>query len=379
MYVEGGTENGVSELGQYDSEVLQYFKGKRVVVTGGIGSVGQSIVNQLLRIGVRTVRVVDNNESGLFDLEMSSVEESRVEFYHADICDAIELDRTFGGMDCCFHTAALKHVPSCERSPFSAVNTNIIGVSSVIRAALNNGLDRVLFTSSDKAVNPTNVMGTSKLMGERLFTASNFLEPGRNGDQRTIFASTRFGNVAGSRGSVIPLFCRQIASGGPVTLTDLRMSRFMMSMEQSVHLVVESMAYAKLGEVFITKMPVLLIKDLARVLIRMVAPVFGQDADDIEIKVTGRRPGEKLWEELSTDEESGRILESEKFLIVLPALAGPGILEKYRYDSFETQACHEIYHSDREQPMTEAEIEEFLLVPTVLPDTIREQVLNQRG
>jgi FlaA1/EpsC-like NDP-sugar epimerase len=374
-----GKGAGVADVGQYDPEVLHYFNGKRVVITGGIGSVGRSLVDQLLEMEVRTVRVIDNNESGLFDYEMSCVGGPRVEFFHADICDTIELDRTFGGMDCCFHAAALKHVPSCERSPFSAINTNIIGVSSVIRAAINNGLDRILFTSSDKAVNPTNVMGTSKLMGERLFTASNFLEPGGNDGRKTVFASTRFGNVAGSRGSVLPLFCRQIELGGPVTLTDERMSRFMMSMEQSVRLVIESMAYAKLGEVFITKMPVLRIKDLARVLIRMLAPVFGHDPNKIEIKVTGRRPGEKLWEELSTDEESGRILESEKYLIVLPALADPETLEKYRYASFATHRCHEIYHSDRERPMTEAEIEDFLLMPTVLSDTIRDQVLALRS
>ena len=159
----------------------------------------------------------------------------------------------FKNMDYCIHTAALKHVGSSERSPFETVQTNIIGVQNVIQAALDNDLQRVLLTSSDKAVNPTNVMGTTKLMGERLMTAANAM---LGLGSKSVFASVRFGNVAGSAGSAVPLFCDQIARGGPVTLTDPHMTRFVMTLSEAVRLVLKSLRTAHGGEVFVTRMPV---------------------------------------------------------------------------------------------------------------------------
>lgn len=349
-------------------EYAEFFTGKRVIVTGGVGSVGRSLLNQLLAFDVERVRIIDNNESGLFDMEQEFAGNDRVEFFICDICDEREMTRVFAGMDLCFHAAALKHVPSCERSPFSAINVNITGCEVVSRAALANGLERVLFTSSDKAVNPTNVMGTSKLMGERLFTSLNFMR-GRNA--RTSFTSTRFGNVLGSRGSVVPLFCRQIREGGPLTITDERMTRFVMTVEEAAELVVSSMALARGGEVFVTKMPVLAIADLAQVMIELLAPRYGRDPASIVVRMVGPRPGEKLWEELSTDEESGRLLEGEEFLIVLPALASARDQEGYVYDGLETQRRQLVYHSDRESKMSREAIAELLLRPGVLPDDVR--------
>ena len=346
----------------------EFFTGKRIIVTGGVGSVGRSILTQLLALDVEKVRIVDNNESGLFDMEQEYAGNDRVEFFICDICDEREVMRVFAGMDLCFHAAALKHVPSCERSPFSAINVNITGCEVVSRAALANGLERVLFTSSDKAVNPTNVMGTSKLMGERLFTSLNFMR-GRNA--RTLFASTRFGNVLGSRGSVVPLFCRQIREGGPVTLTDERMTRFVMTIEEAARLVVESMALANGGEVLVTKMPVLAIADLAQVMIELLAPRYGRDPASIEIRTVGSRPGEKLWEELSTDEESGRLLEGGDFLIVLPALATEKDREAYLYPGLDTRRQQLVYHSDREPRMSRKGIRELILRPGVLPEDVR--------
>ncbi|RYH01050.1 NAD-dependent epimerase/dehydratase family protein [Salipiger sp. IMCC34102] len=342
-----------------------YFKGKCVVVTGGVGSVGREIVEQLLQLDVAMVRVIDNNESALFDMEMEYSGRNDLEFYLADITDEAEIGRTFTGMDVCFHSAALKHVPSCERSPFSALNVNIRGCEVVGRAAIANGLEKVIFTSSDKAVNPTNVMGTTKLMGERLFTAMNFLKAKSN---RTKFACTRFGNVLGSRGSVVPLFTRQIAEGGPVTITDERMTRFVMTMEEAADLVIESMVLAKGGEVFITKMPVLRIVDLATTMIADLAPLHDVDPETVETKVTGARPGEKLWEELSTDEEAGRLLEGEKFLIVLPAgHTQSQRAQTYSYDDIEMAASEVVYHSDRQPLMDANEIRDMLNRDGVLP------------
>ena len=193
----------------------------------------------------------------------------------------------------------------------------------------------------------------------------NFLRGSR---ARTNFSCTRFGNVLGSRGSVVPLFARQIAEGGPVTLTDKRMTRFVMSMSQSANLVIESMELAKGGEIFVTKMPVLKIPDLARVMIDRLAPSYGHDPRSIEIKVVGPRPGEKMWEELSTEEESARLLEGERFLAVLPPGHIPSQREaKYVYEGVEMQPSDAVYNSDRQPLMSDDEIGEMIMDRSVLP------------
>ena len=243
----------------------------------------------------------------------------------------------------CFHVAAYKHVPACERHPRIAVENNIIGVQNVITAARDCNVKKVLFTSSDKAVNPTNVMGTSKLMGERLMTAANAIS--RRRDMDTIFASTRFGNVAGSSGSVIQIFDQQIQQGKPITLTDAGMTRFMMTLEESVQLVLDSLEISCGGEVFVTKMPVFKISDLAEVLVEELAPRYGHDPKDIEIKEIGIRPGEKLYEELTTDEEIQRTLEIDKMFIVLPAFRN--IYKRIDYEAHHNtgKKASQVYNS----------------------------------
>lgn len=346
--------------------LTQAFRGRHIVVTGGVGSVGREIVAQLLAHEPASVRVLDNNESALFDFEHELANFHNIEFFQCDITDSSEMNRVFAGMDICIHAAALKHVPSCERSPFSALHVNVNGVENVIKAALHHELEKVLFTSSDKAVNPTNVMGTSKLLAERLFTAMNALA--RNGRHaRTVFASTRFGNVAGSNGSVIPHFMKQIERGGPVTVTDDRMTRFVMSNADAVELVLRSVLHARGGEIFITKMPVLRIVDLADVMIRLLAPPFGHEPGSIDIKFTGPRPGEKLWEELSTDEESRRIFETDDYLVVFPALSMDIPQRAAQYNELNLQQTSRVYHSDREVKMSKEDIARFLTKPGVLP------------
>ena len=230
------------------------FKDKRILVTGACGTVGSELVRQLLQNPEHVpseVIGIDNSENDIFYLDQQYLSDPRAKFFVLDLRELNDLTDKFQGVDIVFHCAALKHVVLCERSPEQAIRTNIEGVQNVIAASRANGVDRVIFTSSDKAVNPTNVMGTSKLMGERLMTAAN----SNQRDGGTIFVSTRFGNVLGSNGSVIPIFHNQIASGGPVTLTHEDMTRFVMSIEGSVHLVIDSAKQAKGGEVFITKMP----------------------------------------------------------------------------------------------------------------------------
>ena len=313
---------------------MTFFTNKTVLVTGGCGTVGREIVRQLLDHAPKEIRVVDTNESEIFFLEQELLDHRRHNpdcrisslCQIGDIRDADKLNMMCSGVDIVLHTAALKHVILCERAPFDAVQTNIMGVKNVIQAALANDVERVIFTSSDKAVNPTNVMGTTKLMGERLITAANSLKMGR----RTIFSSTRFGNVLGSRGSVIPIFARQIEAGGPVTLTDRRMTRFIMTLEESCRLVLSAAEKARGGEVFVTKMPVIQIADLARVMIDELAPQYGYTAEKMGLTEIGSKPGEKLYEELMSDEETRRTVELTEMFSVLPAFRS--VYEDIAYD-----------------------------------------------
>lgn len=329
------------------------FQGKRVVVTGAAGTVGGELVRQLLQTDASEIRALDHSEINLWSME-SRFEDARLRCVLADVQKLDHMRRFLQGADYVFHVAAYKHVPMCEMHPLAAVETNIIGVQNVITAARDNKVERVLFTSSDKAVNPTNVMGTSKLMGERLMTAANVLK----GD--TICASSRFGNVAGSSGSVIQIFERQLREGRPITLTDRRMTRFMMSLEESIRLVIDSLFLAKGGEVFVTKMPVVRITDLAEVMIEELAERFGRDPRSIEIREIGARPGEKLYEELTTDEELRRTIEVDKLFVVLPAWRG--IYEHLDFSEHERRGkpASRVYNSDKERPITKDQVRRFL-------------------
>jgi len=273
---------------------MKQFQGKRILVTGACGTVGSELVKQLLLgddYDIKELIGIDNNESALFFIDQQYLNDTRANFFVTDIKDKDELINKTKGIDIIFHAAALKHVVLCEKSPEQAVQTNINGIQNIIAAANANNVETVIFTSSDKAVNPTNVMGTSKLMGERLMTAAN----SNKRDGGPIFASTRFGNVLGSSGSVVPIFHNQIAKGGAVTLTDKNMTRFVMSVQESVQLVLNSAKYAKGGEVFVTKMPVIRIEDLAIAMIEILAPKYGRDPNEVNIKEIGTKPGEKLY------------------------------------------------------------------------------------
>ncbi len=343
-----------------NSPVLQ---GKRVLVTGAAGSIGQKLVAQLQRMDVAELRLIDNNETELFFLTEALQSDPRVKTFLADIRDAGTMEQRLHNVDVVFHTAAFKHITLCERSPFEAVQSNILGVQNIIKAATLNGVKRVLFTSSDKAVNPTNVMGTTKLMGERLITAANAV----SNEGHTIFGSTRFGNVAASRGSVIPIFLQQIEAGGPITLTDPTMTRFIMTLDDAVRLVIKSVMLMRGGEVFITKMSALRIQDLAHVMVELCAPYFGHRAEDISVIVTGARPGEKCYEELMTDEETRRSVELEELFVTLPAFQNLYNSIDYNYDGPAARPVSRAYHSGQEQVMSRTDIFDFLMLPGVLP------------
>jgi FlaA1/EpsC-like NDP-sugar epimerase len=333
------------------------FKNKRVMITGVCGTVGSELATQLTNdFDVMELVGLDNNESELFFLEQNLSKHGNTVFYLADVRDKAKLGRQMKDIDVVFHTAAYKHVILCERSPLEAVQTNILGVHNVVTAAIENGVEMMVFTSSDKAVNPTSVMGTSKLMGERLMTAANT----NSKDMTSRFASTRFGNVLGSRGSVIPIFKEQIRRGGPVTLTDPEMTRFIMSIKQAVRLVIESAVLAKGGEVFITKMPVIRIKDLAEVMIEKLAPQSGHRVGDIDIEIMGTKPGEKMYEELMNQEETRRAFELERYFVVQPAFDDAGRDVEYYYPKVVNTKVHNPYNSANEKPLSREALSEFL-------------------
>ncbi len=291
-----------------------FYKNKKVLVTGGVGSIGSNLVKKLLALNPAIIRVFDNNETGLFDLEQE-LQSEKIRTLLGDIRDKDRLNMAMDEIDIVFHTSALKHVPLCEYNPFDAVKTNVLGTQNVLESALSNEVEKVINVSTDKAVSPTNVMGATKLLAERLTISANYYS-GKN--HRTVFSSVRFGNVLNSRGSVIPLFKKQIMEGGPVTITDKRMTRFFMKISSASDLILNAGEIAKGREIFILKMPALRIADLAEAMIEEYAPQSGYSQDAISLKIIGKRNGEKLYEDLMAEEEAERAYERDDMFLIIP-------------------------------------------------------------
>ncbi|MEW6001833.1 MAG: SDR family NAD(P)-dependent oxidoreductase [Nitrospirota bacterium] len=338
-----------------------FYKNKRILVTGSAGTVGKEIVKQLYSLEPEELRLMDNNETGMFFLT-EEYKNKNVFCFLGDVRDRDKVEKLSRGVDIIIHSAAYKHVILSEYNPFDVVQTNIMGVENVIRAATVCNVKYVLFTSSDKAVNPTNVMGTSKLMGEKLMTAANAVKNRGN----TIFTSTRFGNVIGSRGSVVPLFIRQIKNGGPVTLTDMRMTRFVMTVEESARLVLKSVVISRGGEVFVPKMPVVRIPDLAEVMVEILVPRYGYEPSEIEIIAIGAKPGEKLYEELMSEEEIHRSMELEDMFVITPAFKSIYQAIKYEYPDTVSERVYKSYISLTEEPLNKEGLEKYLIENKVL-------------
>lgn len=339
----------------------EFYKNKKILITGAAGTVGREIVKQLYSFDPAELRLMDNNETEMFFL-MEAYGNENVFCFLGDVRDRDKLEKLSKDIDIVIHCAAFKHVYLSEYNPFDVVQTNIIGVENIIRAATACNVKQVLFTSSDKAVNPTNVMGTSKLMGERLITAANAVRQ----DSKTILSSTRFGNVLGSRGSVVPLFMKQIKEGGPVTITDNRMTRFVMTIEAAARLVLESVIISRGGEVFVTKMPVVTIPDLAEVMIKLLAPKYGYKPSDIKTVEIGAKPGEKLYEELMSDQEVSRSLELKDMFVVTPAFKSLFQSIKYEYPDTVSSQTQKSYISENETPLNKDEITKYLIENRVL-------------
>ncbi|MGQ3330760.1 polysaccharide biosynthesis protein [Halorubrum sp. FL23] len=289
------------------------INGNTVLLTGGAGSVGRSLIPRLLDHDPQTLRILDSSESGLASLK-SDVSDDRCRFFAGNIRDSDRLERAMAGVDVVIHTAAMKHVDICEYNPFEAVKTNALGLQNVIDAAVDANTDQFVFTSSDKAVHPANTMGTTKLLGEKLVTAGNTYSGGSDID----LASVRFGNVIKSSQSVIPLFIEQIRDGGPVTLTDERMTRFFLTYDDVFELVMGAAEKTAGGEVFVYKMPAIRIVDLADAMIETLAPRYDHSPEDIDVEIIGPRPGETFHEEIMTERESRRAYENGSMYAILP-------------------------------------------------------------
>ncbi len=296
--------------------MFEYLCGKKVLVTGGTGSIGSEIVRQVLAQSPTVVRAFSRDETKQYYLEETLGKRPDVRYLVGDVREKDRLRRAMKDIDVVFHAAALKQVPSCEYNPFEAVKTNVFGTQNVIEAALEAGVSRVISVSTDKAINPTSTMGATKLLSERLVATANAWAT------ETVFSCVRFGNVLNSRGSLIPLAKSQIERGGPLTLTDERMTRFMMPISGAVSLTLEAGQLAVGGEIFILKMPSLRIKDLLEVLISEYAPLVSVEPTTVRLRKIGVRPGEKMDEELITAEELPRTTAMERLLVVHPPSSG---------------------------------------------------------
>ena len=304
------------------------IEGKTVLITGG-GSVGRFLSRRFLSQGADTVRILDNDEPRLARLK-GDIDDDRCRYLAGDVRDKDRLKRAVKDIDVVVHTAAMKHVDICEYNPFESVKTNVVGLQNLIDVSIDSSVERFVFTSSDKAVNPANTMGTTKLLGEKLVTAANK----HKGRQNLLFTSVRFGNVIGSSGSVVPIFRRQIREGGPVTLTDSRMTRFFLTYEGLAELIEDAARNTRGGEVFVRKMDAICIEDLAEAMIEEIAPKYGHDPEEIDVETTGRRLGETFHEEIITERESHRTVENDDLYAVLPESGSNGYLDHDGLDGF---------------------------------------------
>jgi UDP-N-acetylglucosamine 4,6-dehydratase len=277
------------------------FKDKILMITGGTGSFGNAVLRRFLDSDFSEIRIFSRDELKQEDMRIS-INNAKVKFYIGDVRNYQSVFEAMNGVDYVFHAAALKQVPSCEFYPMEAVRTNILGADNVMSAAIARGVERVVVLSTDKAVYPINAMGMSKAMMERLMVAKARMR--RPGD--TVFCATRYGNVMASRGSVIPLFVGQIKGNKNLTVTDPSMTRFLMSLDDSVDLVLHAFQYADQGDIFVQKAPAATMQDLAQALKELFE-------SDVAIKVIGTRHGEKLYESLLSREEMAKAESMERY------------------------------------------------------------------
>lgn len=332
------------------------FKDKTLMITGGTGSFGNAVLKRFLDTDIKEIRIFSRDEKKQDDMR-KLYNNSKIKFNIGDVRDSRSVADSIHGVDYIFHAAALKQVPSCEFFPMEAVRTNIIGTDNVLTAAINEGVEKVVCLSTDKAAYPINAMGISKAMMERVFVAKS-----RTTDTTTI-CGTRYGNVMCSRGSVIPLFIEQIKSGKPITITNPEMTRFIMSLEEAVDLVLFAFQNAEAGDIMVQKAPACTIAVLAQA----VKEIFGANN---EIHYIGTRHGEKKYETLLTKEESLHAFDLGKFFRV-PADNRDLNYGKYFEEGQVEKARLEEFNSDNTQILNVEEVKEVLLKLDYVQEQLR--------
>lgn len=271
------------------------FDNKVLMITGGTGSFGNAVLKRFLSTAVREIRIFSRDEKKQEEMRIA-LNNDKLKFYIGDIRNYDSIHQAMKGVDYVFHAAALKQVPSCEFYPMEAVRTNVLGAENVMNAAIAHAVKRVVVLSTDKAVYPINAMGVSKAMMEKLMVAKARMQD----EGETVLCATRYGNVMASRGSVIPLFVSQLKAGIPLTVTDANMTRFLMSLDDSVDLVLHAFEHGKQGDIFVQKAPASTVADLAQAL----KSLFGKDNP---VRIIGTRHGEKLYETLVSREEMAKV------------------------------------------------------------------------
>ena len=337
------------------------FENKTLLITGGTGSFGNAVLNRFLNTNIREIRIFSRDEKKQDDMR-HRLNNPKVKFYIGNVRDKRSVDYAMRGVDFIFHAAALKQVPSCEFFPIEAVNTNVLGTQNVLDSAFEHGAKRMIVLSTDKAVYPINAMGISKAMMEKVMQAKA-RSMGEAND--TVFCGTRYGNVMASRGSVIPLFVEQIKAGKDLTITDPNMTRFMMTLEDAVDLVVYAFQHGKNGDMFVQKSPASTIGDLARALI-------GLYKSESQVRVIGTRHGEKLYETLVNREEMAKAIDMGNYYRV-PADNRDLNYESYFSEGEEKVSIIEDYHSHNTHRLDVEGTKQLLLkLPMIRKDVLGE-------
>lgn len=323
------------------------LSGKRILVTGGTGSFGRMFIREVLNYDPKEIVVFsrDEDKQGLMRLEYKN--ERRLRFILGDVRDYRSVREAVRGVDIIIHVAALKWITEVEYNVWEGVKTNVIGAQNVIEAAREEDVEKVIALSTDKAVEPVNAYGMTKALQERLITTANLYDTGN----RTVFISTRYGNVLGSRGSVVPYFKKLISEGKPLTITDPQMTRFIMTLKESVELVLFALQEGVGGEVFVPKMPAHTIGDLAEVMLEK------NSKNNRKIEIIGIRPGEKIHETLVSASEATRTIEMSPYYVILPQIPIKEIEEKY---IGKTRLGKLVYASDTTERLSKDKLRDIL-------------------
>lgn len=332
---------------------MGYYTDKRILIIGGTGTIGQGLINEILKQKPKVIRIFSRDEYKQFILENKIDNKKQIRFLIGDVRDYERVERAMNDIDIVFNLAAMKHVPACEYNPSEAIKTNVIGMENVVKAATANNVECVIFTSSDKAINPSNSYGATKLLAEKLVQSANFSK----GNAKTKFVAVRFGNVMGSRGSVIPFFKKQIEEKRKITVTDPEMTRFMMTLSQAVELIMDAGEISRGGEVFILKMPVIKLYDLAEVVVEETCSKLNIEKEEVELHTIGLRAGERRFEELMTKDESESAFDLGNMYSVISPINSEFLREFY--EEYE-RARIGSYNSNDQTVLSKDQVRELL-------------------